>query len=586
MRRRRFTLAAKASTFGAAAAERRMTAETTSADKKIYTMRETIAALGRPRVAAQMALGLASGLPFLLTGATFGFWLRDEGTTLSAIGFLSWVGLAYSFKVFWAPLLDRAPAPFFARFGQRRGWTLFAQALVIMGLVCMAGVGVHGPGGLGAIGAFALVVAFASATQDIAIDAWRIEAAENADELGLFSSAYQLGYRTALIVTDALILICAQAFGWRLSYLLMAALMGAGVVATFFTPDPDRPPPVPPARLQGAAAGPLNQTYASAGLFAFAAAWFYWATHGGLGPKGDIARAAAFGEATATALGFSAAAVALRVRQAGWLLGAATIAGVVLTAFYSAIVTTDQIGGARIFWPVVAALVATALAAPPAIYGAVIGPFVAFFRAHGLWALVMLTMIALYRLPEFVIGPVAGPFYHDLGFEKAVVGAVRGTMGLAGAVLGIAAGGVFVLRAGLRRALIFGAFLQGLGVAAYALLTLGKPSLEVFGLVMASDNFGYAFSGVAFVAYMSSLTSVGYTATQYALMSSTYAILGKILKGFSGAAIDAMSHTRPLMEAYGVFYVGAGLIGLPALLLCFVVAPRAAALAKSGAKPF
>ena len=188
----------------------------------------------------------------------------------------------------------------------------------------------------------------------------------------------------------------------------------------------------------------------------------------------------------------------------------------------------------------------------------------------------MLLMISLYRLPEFVIGPVAGPFYHDLGFEKVVVGGVRGTAGLIGATLGIAAGGVSVLRLGLQRSLILGAILQGFGVAAYALLAFTAPDLQLFGFVMASDNFAYAFAGVAFVAYMSSLTSIGYTATQYALMSSTYTIFGKVLKGFSGVVVDGFQKSHTLMESYGMFYIGAGLIGIPGLLLCLVIAARAA----------
>src|SRR5215475_8352037 len=144
---------------------------------------DVLAALGQPRVASFLTLGFASGLPFLLTGATFGYWLRDEGTTLTAIGFLSWVGLAYTFKVFWAPLVDRARLPLLARLGQRRSWVVFAQLLVGVGLIGMAAFGAHGPGGLATIGGFALVVAFASATQDIAVDAWRIESAPDVEEL-------------------------------------------------------------------------------------------------------------------------------------------------------------------------------------------------------------------------------------------------------------------------------------------------------------------------------------------------------------------------------------------------------------------
>ena len=213
-----------------------MTAQ--AAAKGKHGFRQTLAALGQPRVAAMGALGFASGLPFLLTGATFGYWLRDAGTSLTAIGFLSWVGLAYTFKYLWAPFIDRLPAPFFGKLGRRRGWALFAQGAIALALIGMAIAGPHGPGGLVAIGVLALVVAFASATQDIAIDAWRIEAASDADELGLFTSVYQLGYRAALLVTDSLILIFAQHLGWPVSYGLMALFMGVGVFAAMRMPEP------------------------------------------------------------------------------------------------------------------------------------------------------------------------------------------------------------------------------------------------------------------------------------------------------------------------------------------------------------
>src|SRR5437764_8244047 len=185
-----------------------------------------------------LALGFSSGLPFLLTGNTLGYWLRDEGTTLQAIGFLSWVGLAYSLKFLWAPVVDRLDAPVFGRFGRRRSWMLLSQVIVAIGLVALSVSGTKH--GLAAVGALALLVAFASSTQDIVIDAWRIEAANDSDELGLLSAAYQLGYRAAIIVTDALILISASHLGWSLSYTMMAVLMGVGMAASAAAIEPLR----------------------------------------------------------------------------------------------------------------------------------------------------------------------------------------------------------------------------------------------------------------------------------------------------------------------------------------------------------
>lgn len=435
--------------------------------KKSITLRETVAALKKPKVALMLALGFGSGLPFLLTGATFGYWLRDAGTTLTAIGFLSWVGLAYTFKFLWAPIVDRLPAPFAGELGRRRGWVALAQIVIAAGLLGMAIIGPQGFGGLAAIGIMALVVAFASATQDIAVDAWRIEAASDPDELGLFTSSFTLGYRIALLFTDALILIFAQNLGWPISYGMMAAAMGIGFFAAMKMPEPTR-------NETPNASQPKSKTLISA-------------------------------------------------------------------------------RGA---------------------FDAVFGPLIEFFRHHGAWALLMLTMISVYRLPEFVIGPVAGPFYHDLGLEKDVVGGIRASVGLVASILGIAAGGVAAVRMGYIRTLMLGAVLQGIGVAAYAAVATFGADLRLFAAAMATDNFCYAFAGVALVTYMSSLTSLGYTATQYALLSSVYTLFGKFLKGFSGAVVDALDQGRTLMQAYAIFYLGAGLIALPALALCLLLARR------------
>ena len=420
--------------------------------------RQVLAALGQPKVAVMLALGFSSGLPFFLSGNTLGYWLRDEGTTLQAIGFLSWVGLAYSLKFLWAPVVDRVDAPVFGRLGRRRSWMLLTQFAVAGGLL---GLSLTGPRhGLTTVGAFAVLVAFASSTQDIVIDAWRIEAASDSDELGLLSAAYQLGYRAAIIVTDALILISANHLGWRVSYGMMAVLMAVGVGASAAAIEPQR----------GAPAGVADR---ASGL--------------------------------RTVRGFA---------------------------------------------------------------DAVAGPFVEFFRAHGWVAFVMLAMISLYRLPEYLMGPMANPYYHDLGLSKDTVGAVRASVGLVGSLLGIAAGGVSAVRVGYFRTLIVGLLMQSVVIASFAILAYTGPDLRVFGTVMVCDNFAAAFAGVALVTYMSSLTSVGYTATQYALLSSAYTYVGKFAKGFSGVMVESLARGRTLLAGYALFFIAAALLGIPALILC------------------
>jgi PAT family beta-lactamase induction signal transducer AmpG len=412
----------------------------------------------RPKTLTMLLLGFSSGLPFFLVGNTFGYWLRDEHTSLTAIGFLSWVGIAYSLKFLWAPLMDRVDLPLFKRLGHRRGWMMFSQIVVGLALAAMGGTGTKA--GLGRLAAFALVVAFASATQDIVVDAWRIESADDDDEQSLFASAYQFSYRVALLTTDSLILIVAAAVGWRMSYGIYGAGMAVGIIATWFAKEPQRADAV------------MDEKKREAPLWT---------------PRG--------------------------------------------------------------------------------FFDAIVGPFIAFFRAHGWLALVMLAAISLYRLPDFIMGPMSNSYYRDLGFSKQTVGVVRGSIGLIATFAGMAAGGYSSLKLGYMRALVIGGIVQAAAIAAYATLAFAGASIPLFALVMVSDNFGISFAGVALVAYMSSLTNLGYTATQYALLSSTYAWLGKILKGFSGAAVESLSATHGLIHAYGIFFIACGLTGVPAVLL-------------------
>jgi len=209
---------------------------------------------------------------------------------------------------------------------------------------------------------------------------------------------------------------------------------------------------------------------------------------------------------------------------------------------------------------------------PRGFADAVIGPFREFFRVYGWLALLMLAMISFYQLPEYMTGPMYNPLYHDVGLSKDVVGTVRASIGLVATLVGIAAGGFSALRFGYMPTLMIGIVLKMLVIANFATLAKAGPDVTVFGLVIAADNFGIGFAGVALVTYMSSLTSIGYTATQYALLSSAYTYVGKFSKGFSGVWVESLSARRPLLDAYGLFFIEAALLGLPALFMCFVLA--------------
>ncbi len=424
---------------------------------------EVMRALRRPKVAVMFALGFSSGLPFLMIGNTLGYWLREGGVQLAAIGFLSWAGLAYSFKFMWGAVVDRAQPPLLARLGRRRGWMLWTQAGVAAGLFVMAFAGPH-PGlamQVGLLGAGAILTGISAASQDVVIDAWRIEIAADPDELSLLTSAYSIGFRIAIIATDALILIMAQAIGWAWSYAAFGLAMGVGVGAALLAKEPER---------------------ADAAL------------------EAKEARASAF--------------------------------------------------------------------SGRGVYDIVLEPFVAFFRAHGWAAALILSTITLYHLCDYLRGPITNPYYVDLGIPKPVVAAVRTTIGLAGSITGVIAGGLFALRFGYMRALILGGVLQPIAVLAFSLLTWVGHDQALFGAVMTFDGFCMSFAGVALISYMSTLTSLGYTATQYALLTSALAWTGKFLKGFSGEWVQQLVVPgRDLVHAYALFYAYAAAVGVPALAL-------------------
>jgi len=211
---------------------------------------------------------------------------------------------------------------------------------------------------------------------------------------------------------------------------------------------------------------------------------------------------------------------------------------------------------------------------PRGFFDAVAGPFIVFFRAHGALALTMLLAISLYQIGYFMSGPMYNPMYVDVGLTKDMVGAARASFGIVGVWLGVAFGGYLPIRIGLTPALLVGGILLGLGTALYGVIPLNHQPV-VFGLIMFTDNFSIAVAGLVLIAYMSSLSSLGYTATEYALLSSAYALGGKFLKGFSGKIVEGLTAQVGLMHAYSLFFVICGLIGVPSLILFGILSRNA-----------
>ena len=435
---------------------------------------EVFRSLSQPKVAIMFALGFASGLPFLLINNTLGYWLADYGIKLATIGFISWVGMTYTIKFLWGAMVDHLKAPLFNGLGRRRGWIIVSQIGVSAGLLGMAAS--NPKTSIAMLALFAVVTGVFAATQDSVIDAWRIESAKDADELGLLTGAYTLAYRLAMLLADSIILLIATALGWPIAYAIYACLMAVGMVAVIFAKEPDRAD--------------------------------------------------------------------------------------------AAMVARDK---ALVRHPV------------RAIYDAVIGPFFTFFKTHGIaMAALVLGMITLYHLCDYMRGPMGNPYYKALGISKVTVAGVRLSFGLVGSLVGISLGGLSCLRIGTRPSLIIGSILQPLGIAAFAFLgwhggdfvlaALGPVKLTGFEAIMGFDAVAIGYSGVALVSYMSTFTSLGYTATQYALLSSAVALTGKFLKGYSGVIVDHLEQGRSVLDAFALFFLLSGAIGAPAILLCVILA--------------
>jgi PAT family beta-lactamase induction signal transducer AmpG len=418
---------------------------------------DTLRVYKEPATLRMLFLGFSAGLPLLLVLGTLSFRLREAGIDRTTIGYLSWVGLAYGFKWMWAPLVDRLPLPGLTRLlGRRRSWLLFAQALIMAGLLGMALTDPKFT--LDTMVWFALMVAFGSATQDIALDAFRIESAD-VDRQAALAAAYQTGYRLAMIWAGAGVLWIAaraevanvnayQHSAWQTAYLVMAASMLVGVLTVLLSPEPAQKV-LPPAK-----------------------------------------------------------------NAAEW------------------------------------------------IQGALVDPFADFIRRYRWQAALILGLIAVYRISDVVMGIMANPFYVDMGFTKDEVAAVTKVFGVIMTLVGAFIGGVLSMRFGIMRILMLGAILSAASNLLFAWLGSRGHDLNALIFVVSADNLSSGIASAAFIAYLSSLTNISYSATQYALFSSLMLLFPKFLAGYSGKYVDTFG--------YGHFFTATALLGVPVLILVWL----------------
>jgi PAT family beta-lactamase induction signal transducer AmpG len=416
-------------------------------------------------VIALLFLGFSAGLPFLLVFSTLNARLADVGVETATIGFFSWLGITYSIKVFWAPVVDRLKLPLLDRLlGKRRSWIIFAQAGIATGLYLMAHVDATvAPEMMALCG---LLVAFSSATQDVAIDAYRIEIAGERLQAAL-AATYIFGYRLALLVAGAGALYLAEFWSWQVSYEVMAALVGVGALTVLIVREPR-----------------VNH---------FAAAQ-------------DIAHKIEQEASKRTHLNPRLA------RLIGWF------------------------------------------------YAAVAGPFLDFFRRYKELAIAILLMVAVYRIADIAMGVMANPFYLDfMGFSKTEVADVTKIFGFFMTIAGSLLGGVMVVRYGVRRILLLGAIMTAATNLLFVLLAQYPPNLVTLAAVVSADNLSGGIANVALIAWLSSMTSASFTATQYALFSSLMTLPGKFLGGFSGIVVAGFG--------YAEFFLVSAVMGVPAVLL-------------------
>ncbi len=532
--------------------------------------------------AVMFVLGFAAGLPALLVFDTLSIWLREADLSLKAISLFSLATLATAMKFLWAPLVDRTRVPFLTKWlGHRRSWMLVSQVVIIIGLWLIAGT--DPKANLGLMALFAVMVGFASANQDIVIDAWRIEAADDSRQ-GPMAAAYQWGYRVAIVVAGAVPLILAEAVNWNFSYTVMATLMLVGMAAVLLAPR-EAEHRVRPVDIGDTPARPVLEV-------------FEWGVRllilvlGGLLVGSGLAGSADFIAAILKPLGAASTAEAM---QKAWESDAKVWYQLlsVLAGFAAIVVAAQKAPGVK---------------TRPGAYlsGALGQPLSDFMGRYGKVAGLILALICLYRVSDFVIN-INGAFYIDLGFSKLEIAEIRKVFGVVMSVLGIAAGGFAVARLGLMKALIVGGFAGTLSNLAFAWLATQGHSIPALMIAIAFDNIGGGIAGTCLIAYMSSLTSSGFTATQYALFSSLYALPGKILASQSGAIVESSAKSadtgglfaglRGLFGAlppesyaeavekssvapvslgvgYLVFYLYSTVIGLVAIVLVFLVAAR------------
>lgn len=497
-------------------------------------------------------LGFSAGVPLYLVFGSLSLWLREAGVDRSTVTYFSWAVLGYSFKFVWAPLVDRLPLPLLTKhLGRRRGWLLCSQLSIVLSILLMAS---SDPSkGLFFIALGAVLLGFSSATQDIVIDAYKIESAVPRLQ-ALLSSTYVAGYRVGMMMAGAWALILAESFGstkelyvyvaWQKTYLIMALVMLVGIVTTLVI----REPAVNQDQDQDKMSFYKTVDYLSfVGVFCCAV----------------LALVVTYTLIPNTPKLFESTLQGVF----GFVYGSAHFLTAILVAFF-----------------VAKACASVGWVNPNMIDQGYIAPFRDFFERYGKLALWVLLLVGFYRISDIVLGVVTNIFYQDMGYTKIQIASITKMFGVVVTILGAMLGGVIAVRVGVMRSLFVGAILVALTNLLFVWLThVGENHREfTFGLpfisdaryvfpqelfiVILIDNLAQGFAIAAFLGWLSSLTNVSFSATQYAIFSSAMTLLPKVLGGYSGALVESMGYSN--------FFIFASLIGLPVAFLIVFLSKR------------
>lgn len=495
---------------------------------------ETVKAFKHPRVVTMLFLGFSAGVPILLIFSSLGLWLREAGVSKSSVTFFSWAALGYSFKFVWAPLVDKLPIPFITKvLGRRRSWMLLSQIAIILAILWMAQTDPTNPSSLTMMALAAVLLGFSSATQDVVIDAYRIESAD-VNLQTLMSSTYIAGYRIGMLVAGAGALYLASYFGsdkgsynyqaWQYSYSIMASVMLVGVATTLIINEPE-------ARNDRVSYS-ANDYLRFLLLFIICVAGFIGVFYF----SSDLVKSV---KTSLTEL-FSNKHIAGFIVEFLRLILAISMAAILATLQIKAGVVKKQMA-----------------------IETYVNPVLDFFNRYGIkLAILILALIGFYRVSDIVMGIVANLFYQDLGYSKVEIASVVKTFGLFMTIAGGFLGGLLSVRFGVMKILFIGAVLSAATNLLFMLLAQIGYNVPMLYVVISADNLSAGLASAAFVAFLSSLTNIKFTAMQYALFSSLMVFFPKMLGGYSGMMVEGIGYSK--------FFLITAIIGLPVLLLIII----------------